>query len=366
MEAVGLIRKILYALFYKNKFFIPMVGCICLAIAFLMFSLFSKIEAKNRAKSNEITPASMMFNVPVEAMEHVLDVVTENGENSASELTFVNLLSLLAAKYDGDWSEFDKADLKVLVSEFKSGATEKQLSQPFGKTYSAFKSFYESIFKETVGPFKISKKNNAQGQPIFENKFGLKAYFPIAYNFETTFLNDYEKENKHLSSTHHLGVDLNSKLKTPVVAVESGIVKECGKTHDFGWQVVIQSFDGLRTYYYSNCYKNKPFATGIKPKVAVKAGQVVAYVGATSCCSKKVVRAQHWPHLHFGMSLKLKNQPNQPEVHLNPYRILQFLQHHKSVVEKSKEDFGFVNKYKFKDPSYEAYVNKHKDALGIE
>lgn len=356
---IGLIRKVLYVLIYRNKFFIPLVSGICLAIVFLLISLFSKMEAKARAKGDEIQPVSIIFNVPLDAMEQVLDVVVKKQNRGLKEMNFVNLISLLAAKYGGHWGDYHKSDLDVLVSEFKRGATEKELASPYDKTYRAFKSFYEAVFNEAIGPFKISKYVDKKNIPVFEEKFGLKSYFPIAYDFDSTFLDDYEKENKHLSSVHHLGIDLNAKLNTPVVAVESGIVKECGKTRDFGWQVSIQSLDGNRTYYYANCSKEQPFASEISPNAVVEAGQVVAYVGATSCCRQKVIRAQNWPHLHFGMSVTLKNGSKQTEVFINPHNFLQFLQHHQSVVVRSKTNFGFENKYIFKDPTLEDYLKKH-------
>lgn len=189
-----MIRKALYVLIYRNKFFIPLVSGICLIIVFLLFSLFSKIEAKARVKGDEIYPASIIFNVPLDAMEQVLDVVVKEQNRSLKEMNFVNLISLLAAKYDGHWGDYHKSDLDVLVSEFKRGATEKELASSYDKTYRAFKSFYEAVFNEAIGPFRISKHVDKNNIPVFEEKFGLKSYFPIAYDFDSTFLDDYEKK----------------------------------------------------------------------------------------------------------------------------------------------------------------------------
>lgn len=354
-----MIRKALHILIYRNRFFIPLVCSICLVILLLMVSFFSKIEARNRANSVNY-PNSFVFNMPLRVMDDVLEIVVENEKGKKNELNFINIISLLAAKYDGDWGDYDKIDLKAFVKEFERGVSEKELSKPYIKKYKAFKTFYETIFKQMIGSYRISKHVDESGKPIFENKFGLKNYFPIAYDFDTTFLDDYEKENSHISSVHHLGIDLSAKLKTPIVAVESGIVKDCGRTRDFGWQIVVESFDGLRSYYYSNCYEKKPYAEGIEPDVVVKAGQVIGYVGATTCCTQKIVRAKNCPHLHFGMSLKFKNGGKQQEVFIDPYGILKFLQHHKSVVEKLENGLGFKTKYEFEDPVFEEYLKKTK------
>lgn len=316
-----------------------------------------KLSAKNRSLNYEMFKAPIREDVSVEVMDSVLQSAIEN-ENLNKDLNFVNLMSLLAVKYRGIWSEFKQKDLDNLIADFKKGFTEKDLAKEF-ENYPAFKKFYSAMFSEMVGSYSISKTKDKNGKPIYEPKFGIKNYFPIAYDFDASFVDDYEKENKQLSSFSHLGVDVAAKIKTPIVAVESGVVKSCSKSSDFGWQIVIESLDGLRTYYYANCYGAHPFVDGIMPKSIVFAGQVIAYVGATSCCSQKVVQAHNCPHLHFGFSVKPNKNADQ-QIWINPYNMLKMLQRHRSVVISGKDD-DYENKYLFADPSLEAYLKKHGD-----
>ena len=349
-----MIKKVLHILIYRNKFFIPLVSGICLLIVFFVISLVLKLNAKNRILNYEIFHVPFKEDVPLEAMEQVLKVVEENrNENLNNDLNFVNLLSLLAAKYRGYWSDFEDKDVNKLVCDFKKGLKESDLSKEI-ENYAAFKKIYSAVFSEMVGNYSISKIVDRNSKPVYESKFGIKSYFPIAYDFDVNFVDNFEKENAHVNSISHLGVDISAKVQTPIVAVESGVVKSCSKTHDFGWQVVVESLDGLRTYYYSNCYGERPFVDGLMPKTVVKAGQVLAYVGATSRCSQKFIQAQNCPHLHFGMSVKLSKDSKQ-SIWINPYRILQFLQHHKSVVQKQGDDY--VAKYIFVDPNLEKHLN---------
>ncbi len=329
-------------------------------IGYLTFSLIEKIEirnSKNETLQNYSVPYA--FNVPLETMEQTFKSVVEvdpiiNDDEDCENL-FVNLISLLASKYYGDWSEFNQIDLDIFTNELKKGTSLNQLTQPY-KNYDEFKKMFNLLFGEIVSPFKISKKFNSQGEPIFEDKFGVKFYFPIPYEFDVSFCDDFEDENQMLSSTSHLGIDISSKLKTPIVAVESGEVLECGKTDDLGWQLKIKSFDGNRIYYYSNCFDKKPFSNLIKPKATIKAGQVIGYVGANSCCAQKIVRAKNCPHLHFAVSLN-SDKNDSKKIWINPYNLLKFLQHHKSVVLKNEETGEFENKYLFVDPDFEKYKN---------
>ncbi len=335
-----------------------------------MFSLMTKIEARNKNMRKFLAyPVNKICDVPLKALEMALEAEKASKYDDSSDVKlknqrlgkskFVGLISLLGAKYDGDWSSFEFEDANDFLNRLKKGVLESELSKPY-ENYDYFKKIYSVLFGDMVGSYRISKKFNENNEPVFDDMVGLKSYFPIPYDFSATFCDDYEPENKYLSSKFHLGVDVFAKIKTPIVAVESGIVEDCGKTEEFGWQVSIKSFDGLRTLHYSNCFGAHPFSERIRPGALVKAGQVIGYVGATSCCKQKTVRAKNCPHLHFAVSLNLKFGNRSKKVWINPYNILQFLQHHKSVVVKRADSFDFENKYVFEDPTFEKYVVKNQ------
>ncbi|WP_028535096.1 M23 family metallopeptidase [Paludibacterium yongneupense] len=89
----------------------------------------------------------------------------------------------------------------------------------------------------------------------------------------------------------HEGVDYAAPTGTPVVAPADGVVAQAGEENGYGNRLLIRHSARLTTLYgHLN-----DFAPGIRPGVAVRAGQLIGHVGA----SGRVTGA----HLHFEVSL---------------------------------------------------------------
>lgn len=83
----------------------------------------------------------------------------------------------------------------------------------------------------------------------------------------------------------HKGTDIGAPTGTPVVAAASGLVTAAGYSVSMGNYVIIAHGDGITTRYYHNS------RLAVSAGQAVKAGQVISYVGSTGWSTG--------PHLHF-------------------------------------------------------------------
>jgi peptidoglycan LD-endopeptidase LytH len=111
--------------------------------------------------------------------------------------------------------------------------------------------------------------------------------------------------NVHYAHSHHdyPATDILGKIGCEFVAVTSGVVDEVTAVDKFSWKtdlgsqrgglsVSIVGDDGVR-YYGSHLSK---IATGIKPGIRVKVGQLLGLLGDSGDAKGTA------PHVHFGMS----------------------------------------------------------------
>lgn len=87
----------------------------------------------------------------------------------------------------------------------------------------------------------------------------------------------------------HNGVDFAAPPGTPVRAAGDGVVSWAGPNGEFGNQVAIDHGDGMVTTYSHL----SGVASGLRPDMHVRQGQVVGFVGQTGLATG--------PHLHFAL-----------------------------------------------------------------
>lgn len=328
----------------RNKIFIVTLLFLIFSTVFLALSFFVKYKVRTSEENFKQYKKLANCVAPLKVMEKALkeDV---NSQKQDGEVSFVTVISLLAAKYDGEWGEYCEKDMDELVLKLKEGE-EKELKSLYNN-YEYFELFYETLFKEFVGDFKITKKQKEKELEKPEEKYGLKAYSPIAYNYETSFCDDFDNEINFAKQKGHYGNDIAVKKGTPFVAVESGVVSEC-LNEEGCCRLELKSFDEKRTYIYSNCNAKKPFAEGIKKGTIVSGGQLLGFAGDNNCCHKGGAKVLRCPYLHFGIKLQIKKaaQPTR-EVYVDVFNILKFLEHHKSALQKTEQ--GFKQAYNFED-----------------
>ena len=291
----------------NKKLIIFSVLIIVLLSSILIFYSFANEEnSKEEEKKDFIKWVD--FNVTSEALNLTakLDINSHN-KNEEIVYNWIELLAYLACKNGGNFKNFKPKDLNTLTEELKNGQTIEDLTQNMKFYYYYFES-YSAILGNFIGNYSIETPNE-DGSKSYQEKYGLKAFLPIAKNYS-------------------------------FIAIESGIIENIGWNQYGGWRIGIRSFDTKRYYYYAHLRKNHPYAEGLEEGMTVKAGDVIGYLGMTGYSTKENVNNINVPHLHFGMQLIFdESQVDSPnEIWIDVYHIIEFLQKNRSEVYMSNKD----------------------------
>ena len=219
------------------------------------------------------------------------------------------------------------------------------------KYYSYYYESYSAVLGGFIGNYSIEVPDE-NGTTHFETKYGIKAFLPIAKNYNFSHYDDFGASRSYGFKRTHLGNDLMGNIGTPIIAVESGTVEHLGWNQYGGWRVGIRSFDGKRYYYYAHLRKNHPFVNGLCEGSKINAGDVIGYLGMTGYSTKENVNNINIPHLHFGMQLIFDESQvdGNNEIWIDVYNIIEFLRKNtSSVFMNNDETKDFSRKYNFKD-----------------
>lgn len=293
------------------------------------------------------------FNVTSEALNLTakLDIDSHN-KNDGVLFNWIQLLAYLACKNGGDFKNFKPKDLDDLVNKLNNGQSIDELTQNM-KFYDYYYESYNAVLGEFIGNYSI-EKNAEDGSKVFEEKYGLKAFLPIAKNYNFNHYDDFGNSRSYGFKRTHLGNDLMGSIGTPIIAVESGIIENLGWNQYGGWRIGIRSFDTKRYYYYAHLRKNHPYCEGLEVGSTVKAGDVIGYLGMTGYSIEENVNNINVPHLHFGIQLIFdESQVDSPnEIWINVYQIVEFLKKNRSEVYMSnKETKDYSRKFDFLENS---------------
>lgn len=306
---------------------------------------------ENEEKNNFIKYAE--FNVPYEVLKRAMEIDIESKDKNV-KINWIDLLAYLAAKYGGDFKvNYKSSDLDFLVNELNSGKTVEELTAKF-KYYKYFHEVYLATLGEFIGEYSIQTGfDEEKNEPIFEQKYGLKVFSPIAKTFPYQHYSDFGSKRTYGYSRPHLGHDMMAATGTPVVAVESGVVEVMGWNQYGGWRVGIRSFDRKRYYYYAHLRKDKPFHENLQEGKVVKAGDVIGYVGRTGYSANENVNNIETSHLHIGLELIFDESQKEcdNEIWIDLYDITQLLAKNQSEVVRNPETKHFYRKYDFKEPN---------------
>lgn len=335
-----------------TKRLFPLISII-LSISIICFTISIIVRATDTDNDNYIKWAE--FKVPENALNLALKADIDS-QNKEYKVEFATLLGILGAKYYGEWSRFKESDLSDIVKKIEDGVSIEEITKNLNK-FDYFNEVYHVVLGGLVGEYQLGKEVDVYGKPIMETKYGLKCYSPIAYGYSFSHYKDFGSSRSFGYQRRHLGNDLMAQVGTPIVAVESGIVTNCGWNKYGGWRLGIRSFDGLRYYYYAHLRKDHPFAEDVKEGVVVTAGQPIGYVGMTGYSNDENVNGMKTPHLHFGLQLIFhpSQEEGSKEIWVDVYELVNFLEHHKSVLQKSETTKDYLRKYPFYDPTVEEY-----------
>ena len=205
-----------------------------------------------------------------------LDIDSHNKEEEVV-YNWIELLAYLSCKNGGNFKNFNIKELNLLVEELKNGQTMQDLTQNM-KFYDYYYESYSAILGGFIGNYSIETANE-NGTKSYQEKYGLKAFLPIAKNYSFSHYDDFGNSRSYGFKRTHLGNDLMGSIGTPIIAVESGVVENIGWNQYGGWRIGIRSFDTKRYYYYAHLRKNHPYAEGLEEGMTVKAGDVIGYLG---------------------------------------------------------------------------------------
>ena len=401
---------------FNKKIFILIFAFVLiflLSCSFLIFFSFSHADEDPEAsdENSEDFIKWVDFKVTSEAMKLTSSLDIKSHNNSESVIyNWIELLAYLACKNGGDFKNFKSSDLDKLVSELNNGKSIQELTSSM-KYYSYYLEAYSAVLGGFIGNYSIdisessdkttsdinssdssssgssssdsgssdsgssdsgssdsgssdsgssdsgSSDSNFSGisssdTASFENKYGLKAFLPIAKNYNFSHYDDFGNSRSYGFKRTHLGNDLMGSIGTPIIAVESGTVEHLGWNQYGGWRIGIRSFDGKRYYYYAHLRKNHPYVPDLKEGTTVTAGDVIGYLGMTGYSIKENVNNINVPHLHFGMQLIFdESQVDSPnEIWIDVYEIIEFLKQNRSEVILSNSDTrDYSRKVKFQD-----------------
>ncbi len=276
------------------------------------------------------------------------------------KINWIELLALLGNRYGGDFSRYRETHMTELVNKLKTKeATIESLTKDM-KNYKYYYEAYSAVLGGMVGSYKIEVADEtAPGGKVWEEKYGLKAYLPIAKYYPYSHFDDFGVSRSYGFRRKHLGHDMMGQTGTPVIAVESGYVEALGWNQYGGWRIGIRSFDKKRYYYYAHLRKNFPFNKELKEGSIVQAGDVIGYLGRTGYSSSENANNIDTPHLHFGLQLIFDESQKESnnEIWIDCYSLVQFLYKNRCETVKDPETKEYHRVYQFIDPIAEYYLH---------
>lgn len=275
------------------------------------------------------------FNPTYEALEYCMNVDI-NTQKSEHQINWIDLLAYYAAKHYGDFSKYENSSISKIADKLKTGISIEKLCED--NNIENFE-YYKEVYTAVLAGFLGYKNDNS-------DEYGLKVYFPIAKSFAYEHYDDFGNMRTYGYTRPHLGHDLIAQTGTPVIAVEDGIVEVMGWNQYGGWRIGIRSYDKKRYYYYAHLRKDKPFQEGLSENQAVKAGDVIGYVGKTGYSLTENTNNIQTSHLHFGVQLIFDESQKEcdNEIWINLYAITKLLEKNKSEVYRNSETKYFYKK----------------------
>lgn len=295
------------------------------------------------------------FHVTCEAMKkaYTLDVESYGQEG---HVNWVDLLAYLGAKYGGDFKQYKDSDIETIAKKLQTGEiTVEKLSSEL-KYYDYYREAYGAVLDGLVGEYEAEREAEG-GEVLWEKKYGLKGYSPIAKSFPYNDYDDFGAARSYGYRREHLGHDMMGQTGTPVVAAESGYVSAMGWNQYGGWRLGISSFDGRRYYYYAHLRQNFPYCKTLETGSVVQAGDVIGYMGRTGYSAKENTNNIDTTHLHFGLQLIFDESQREGnhEIWVDVYELVKFLHQNQSEVARDDATKEWSRVSRIKDPAVTEY-----------
>ncbi|MGF7144596.1 murein DD-endopeptidase MepM/ murein hydrolase activator NlpD [Anaerotaenia torta] len=298
------------------------------------------------------------FDVTSSAMERACKYDVES-QSEEVKINWIQLLAILGCRYGGDFSRYKAKHMDEIAEMLKTKQATIETLTADMKYYPYYYEAYEAVLGGMVGTYEIEVPDEtAPGGRIWKERYGLKAYLPLAKNYPYSHFNDFGVSRSYGFRRKHLGHDMMGQVGTPVIAVESGYVEALGWNQYGGWRIGIRSFDKKRYYYYAHLRQNFPYNKGLEEGSIVQAGDVIGYLGRTGYSSNENSNNIRTPHLHFGLQLIFDESQKESnnEIWIDCYELVQFLYNNRCETVKNQETREYHRVYQFKDPIAQHYI----------
>ena len=294
------------------------------------------------------------FNVTCKAMKDAYQYdISTYGQKI--HLNWISLLAYLGTKNGGDFSGYQSSDMEELTEVLLSGEkTIEQLTKDM-KYYSYYLEACTAVLGGMVGEYEIEvTSDTASSNTIWEKRYGLKAFLPLAKNFPYTDYDDFGATRSYGYNRPHLGHDMMGQTGTPIIAIESGYVEALGWNQYGGWRIGIRSFDKKR-YYYAHLRQNYPFQKDLKEGDIVTAGDVIGYLGHTGYSTTENTNNIDISHLHYGIQLIFdeSQKDSDNEIWISCYELTKFLYMNRSETQKVDGTKEWKRVIDMRDPATE-------------
>ncbi len=295
------------------------------------------------------------FTVSYEALckAYEWDVQSHGSEH---EIDWVELLAYTAARTGGNFGKDALKTMEKAAEKLSKGeCTMEELTKDL-KYYTYYNEAYDAAIGGLVGEYK-EESTDGSGQVTYEERYGLKGYFPLARGFDYTHYDDFGVGRSYGYQRKHLGHDMMGLVGTPIMAIESGVVEALGWNQYGGWRIGIRSFDGKRYYYYAHLRQNYPYAEGLAEGSVVTAGDVIGYMGHTGYSTKENVNNIEITHLHWGLQLIFDESQKEGnnEIWIDVYPLTRFLAKHTQAAVKVEGTKEWVRTNRIVDPAVDEY-----------
>lgn len=185
-----------------------------LALAVLFVPMYRNDGQEAAEASSDDYIKWVEFGVPNEALSRAYELDRDTyGEEVHIE--WIPLLSYIAAKHGGEFpkgsiSEIDKTAQMLLDKE----TTLQKLTKDM-KYYPYYLEAYTAVLGGMVGNFRVETVDES-GAKKWEEKYGLKAFSPIAKGFPYEDYDDFGTSRSYGYSRPHLGHDMMGQIGTPI------------------------------------------------------------------------------------------------------------------------------------------------------
>ena len=322
----------------------------------------SEEESEEEGTQNNKYIKWVDFNVSYQALCDAYQYDLDTYEKEI-HVHWIQLLAYIATKNGGNFNKYRSSQMSALVKTLTEKKETMEALTKDMKNYNYYYDSYEAILGGLVGEYEVqTMKDDSNPQIMWEKKYGLKAFLPIAKNFPYSDFDDFGVSRSYGYRRRHLGHDMMGQVGTPVIAVESGYVEAIGWNQYGGWRIGIRSFDKKRYYYYAHLRKNYPYCSDLKEGSIVTAGDVIGYMGRTGYSAKENTNNIETSHLHFGMQIIFdeSQKDGNSEIWINCYNIIRFLYKNRSETVKVTDSKEWKRIYDLKDPIEEQYRIKQK------